>query len=150
MRKMVDAGILRLHSKVLVVRGLQGCSLWVGPSIATCQIRSSSSCCRRDSLLARTEVWGSAGAQLSWRVGSVGWSHVGVVLGELKTVGNPCRISSGRMPCHGRDLIVEQGQRVIIKVWQKQNDMDWPQSSLPVPLCWVGKVQDSRWWERCF
>lgn len=51
-------------------------------------------------------------------------SRVGVMLGELKTVGNLCRISSGRMASHGRDLIVEQGQKVTTNECQKQNDVD--------------------------
>ena len=37
--------------------------------------------------------------------------------------GRPHRVSSGRMVSMG-GTNVEQGQRVIIKVWQKQNDMD--------------------------
>lgn len=44
--------------------------------------------------------------------------HIGTVLEELLSVESPRRISLGILASGGRELTLEQGKRVIVKVWQ--------------------------------
>ena len=46
-------------------------------------------------------------------------TRAGEELEELQPVGSPHRISMGRIASHGRDTMLEQGQRVTVKEQQR-------------------------------